>query len=175
MRALGPAAGIILLERDGLGVPTKPALDPFGAARRLRRKYRVPGPQWFSPLAYYQGPFSETAGLHGSSDFFQRVSINDQPPNVYLTATQTGLGVVPVQLRWARGRQDVLLIPYAEIERIELRPATRARLIWATPTTSSRLGQVIVTTKDERTARLTGTTVGQLSQFLVALGAIIET
>jgi hypothetical protein len=172
-----PATGVVLVERNGLGVPTKPALDPFGFGRRQQGKHRVTGRQWFSPPAYFQGPFDDNAGLLGSNAYFQRVSINNKPPSAYLTATEAGLGIIPPQgwqMRKVRGRQDVLWVLYSDIERIELRPATRPRMSFMSPSTSSKLGEVIVTTKDKRTARLTGTTVTGLSEFLVSLGATVE-
>jgi hypothetical protein len=171
-----PASGIVLVQRHGLGVATKPARDPLGIWRRRRRRNRVEGRQWFSPLAYFQGPYDE-AGLKDSGEFFRLTSLNNKPPQVYLTATETGLGIVPIQnrmMRKGRGTQSILWTTYPEIDRIELKPASRSRLSVMTPSTSSELGEVIVTTKTGQVARLTGTSVTEFSEFLQSLGAIVE-
>jgi hypothetical protein len=164
------------VQRQGLGVETKPARDPFGIWHRRRRLNRIPGRQWFSPLAYYQGPFGEEAGLQGSGDFFQRTNLNNKPPQAYLTATETGIGIVPIQnrmMRKGRGTQGILWTTYRAIDQIELRPASRPRLSVMTPSTSSQLGEVIITTRTGKVAKLTGTTVTEFSKFLQSLGATV--
>jgi hypothetical protein len=93
-----PASGVRVLQTDGLGVPPKPPLDPFGVWRRRRRRYRAPGRQWFSPVAYYLGPFDEQSGLDGCTEFFRRSNLYGKPPQVYLTATETGLGIIPIRI-----------------------------------------------------------------------------
>jgi len=101
---------MIVLQRQGLGVTKKTVRDPLGIWHRRRRRNRVPGRQWFSPLAYYQGPFDEN-GLEGSGQFFRRTSLNSKPPQIYLTATESGLGIVPIQnrmMRKARGTEGTL-------------------------------------------------------------------
>jgi hypothetical protein len=164
------------VERDGLGPSTKPPRDPFGVWRRRRRQVLDSGRQWFSPLAYFQGPFDSKNGLSGSEEFFRRTSLNGKPPQIYLAATETRMGIVPIQnamMRKGRGTQEILWTSYSDIDQIELKPATRSRMSAITPTTSSHLGEVIIGLKRGGTGRLTGTTVEELSQFLVSLGAVI--
>src|ERR1700757_3138884 len=124
-----PASGVKVLQLDGLGVPPTTPLDPFGIWRRRRRQFRVPGRQWFSSLAYYLGPFDEVSGLEGCIDFFRRSSLYGKPPQVYLTATETGLGIIPTQngiMRKGRGPADTIWLAFDRIRTLQLRPATKA-------------------------------------------------
>ena len=172
-----PAAGVVVLQKSGLGIETKPPLDPFGVWHRSYRRNQVPGQQWFSPLAYYLGPFDDQHGLDGSIAFYRRTSINNKPPQIYLTATEEGLGIVPTQ-NWlmarGRGRASTLRIAYGEIATVRLDPATKDRMSVILPNTAHQLGQVVVTTSSHRKATLSGTTVSGLSALLQALGAQIQ-
>ena len=172
-----PAAGIVVVQTSGLGVETKPPLDPFGVWQRRRRKNQVPGMQWFSPIAYYLGSFDDHDGLQGSVEFFRRANNYGKPPQIYLIATESALGIIPTQ-NWmmvrGRGKAQTLWTPYVDIKLVELEPATKDRMPVMLPTTAYQLGQVVILTKDNRKATLSGTTVSGLSAFLTSLGARIQ-
>ena len=122
------AAGVVLRQSQGLGTPSAPPLDPFGAWVRRKRRYRVAGRQWLSPLGYYFGPFEGPSSLPGAHELFRRTSLGGKPPSVYLTATETGLGIIPTSnwiMRLGRGA---------------LSRAEDARLILAASTTAATLG-----------------------------------
>jgi hypothetical protein len=176
--ATGPAAGVVVHQQDGLGVVTKPPRDPLGIWRRRRKRHAESGRQWFSPISYYLGPFDDATGLEGSTQFFRRTNLYRKPPQVYVTTTETGLGIVPIT-NWimtkGRGAAETLWLPYPTIDSIELRPATKERMSVMLPNTAWQLGQIIITTNANRTARLSGTTVRGLSAFLKSLGATVET
>ena len=167
------------MQKSGLGVETtQPPADPFGIWKRRQRKYRVAGRQWFSPLGYYLGPFNDHEGLDGCSEFFRRSSLYGKSPQINLIATEEGLGFIPSQ-NWmmvrGRGRAETLWTPYAYLQSVQLKPATKARMWTMLPTTAYQLGQVMILTKSQRKATLSGTTVSGLSAFLASLGAQIVT
>ena len=172
----GSAVGVKVLQPEGLGVAPKPPLDPFGVWRRRCRQYRTAGRQWFSPLAFYLGPFDEQYGLEGSVDFFRRSSLHGKPPQVYLTATENAVGIIPTQnwmMRKGRGTAGAIWLPYDNVTKVQLEPATKARMAIMLPNTAYQLGQVLLTTNDDRRAKLSGTPVAELSEFLASLGATI--
>lgn len=165
-------------QRSGLGVQTEPPPDPFGIRRQRQRQNRVPGEQWFSPIAFYLGPYDDRLGLEGSLEFFRRTGLYGNPPQVYLTATESGLGIIPIQnwlMRKARGRAKTLWTRYEDIREIELQPASKARKSVMRPATAHQLGAVTIRTTTGRTGALSGTTVAGLSKLLVTLGAEIQT
>ena len=175
--AAGPATGVLVLQRDGLGVPTRSPLDPFGTWHRSLKKYKEGGRQWFSPIAYYLGPFNEATGLEGSELFFRQANPYGKPPQVYVTATESRIGIIPITnwvMRKGRGAAKTIWLPYSQVQSVELRPATKARMPTMLPSTAWQLGQIILTCKSLRTATLSGTTVSDLSAFLASLGAAIE-
>jgi hypothetical protein len=172
-----PAAQVVLRQSQGLGVPSAQPLDPFGVRARRQRQHRAIGRQWFSPLGYYLGPFRGPDALSGADEFFHRTNLYRKPPQIYLTATESGVGIIPTStwmMRRARGAPRVLWITYDALEAVELSPATLPRMSVVTPRTSSKLGQVVLVTTDSRTATLSGTTVDGLSAFLQSLGARLE-
>lgn len=173
----GPATGVLVVQLSGLGVPSSPALDPFHILGHRREQNRVEGRQWFSSITYYFGPFDDIKGIQGSRKLYRLTNLYGKPPQVYLTATETGLGIVPTSnsmMRRFRGRQETIWTPYSDIREIDLKPATKARMAVMTPGTASQLGEVMITTKDNRTATLKGSTVDSLSKFLSTLGATIQ-
>ena len=173
-----PASNVAIIQTSGLGVETKPALDPFGVWHRRQKKNRVPGKQWFSSLAYYLGPFGDGAGLDESAEFFRKTSLYGKPPQIYLTATDGGLGIIPTSnsiMRSGRGVQPTIWVTYTDIESVELHPASKARMRLMTPGSAYKLGQVVIHTRAGRKALLSGTTVAGLSAFLVSQGAHVQT
>lgn len=173
-QAPGPAHGVLLEVPHGLGVPSKTARDPFEILAKRKREYAAEGPQWFSPIAYFLGPYEEPGCVRGAAELFRKTNLYGNPPQIYLTATTVGLGIVPTSnwlMRLFRGTQGVLWIPYADVRSIEFHPAIVARMAVMVPATSSRLGQIQIKTKDGRTAKLSGTTVDGLFSFLQGLGA----
>ena len=164
-----PASNVLLLQPLGTGPDLEPPYDPLGIGKRRRRQNGVTGRQWFSPIVYYVGPFGEEVGLDGSGPFFRRANAYGKPPQVYLTATETGLGIVPARRR----RAEALWTTYDRIGSIELRPGAKARKIAMTPRTAVEIGETVMATTDKRRAHFTGTPVNGLFRFLLELGATV--
>jgi hypothetical protein len=171
-----PASGLLLRQPNGLGVPSAQPRDPFGVWTKRERQYRTGGRQWLSPLAYYLGPFEGANALIEAQEFFRRTNLGGKPPQVYLTATEAGIKILPTSnwmMRLVRGTQSAVSLAYGSLESVEFTPAKVARMSVTMPGTSSKLGQVILRTNDARTATISGTTVDTLSAFLQSLGAHI--
>ena len=162
----GPASGLVIIRNSGSGFAAEPPYDPFGVWRRRRRQHAIPGHQWVSPLAYYLGPFDDHDGLEMSQICFGRSSYEGKPPQIYLTAAQTGIGIIP-----AKGKGRSLWLRYEEVDSIELRPGSRGRIVMMTPSTASRIGEVSIVTKQHRRAELSGIPNGGLYDLLTVLGA----
>ena len=164
-----PASGVVVVEPSGSGPDPVPPYDPFGTWKRRRRQYAVPGRQWFSPIAYYVGPFDKE-GLQGSADFFRRASLYGKPPQVYLMATETGIGIIPTRRR----RTAPLWITWELISRLELIAGLKARKMAMTPGTATETGKIVLTTTEDRNAVFTGAPISGLSTLLRDLGATIQ-
>jgi hypothetical protein len=164
----GPASGLVIIRSsDPEAVVREPPYDPFGVWRRRRRQHVIPGHQWISPLAYYRGPFDDHDGLDLSQMFFGRSSYSGKPLQIYLTAAETGIGIIP-----AKGKGKSLWLRYEEVDSIELRPGSTARMVLMTPSTASRIGEISIVTKQHRRADLSGIPNGGLCDLLTALGAL---
>jgi hypothetical protein len=98
--------------------------------------------------------------------FFDRSSHVGKPPHVYLTAAETGIGIIP-----AKGKGRALWLRYEEVVSIELRPGSRGRTVMMTPTTASRIGEVSIVTTQQRRAELSGIPNSGLYDLLTDLGA----
>ena len=145
----GPASDVAIIQKTGLGVETKPAHDPFGVWHRRRRRNRVPGEQWFYPWPT-TSDHSITLVLMKAAEFFRKTSLYGKPPQVYLTASEEGLGIVPISnwmMRRGRGVQHTIWVSYSDIESVELHPATKDRMSVMTPNTAQQLGQAIIHTR----------------------------
>ena len=163
----GPASGLVIIRNSGSGVVVpEPPYDPFGVWRRRRRQHAIPRHQWVSPLAYYLGPFDDHDGLDLSQMFFDRSRYVGKPPQIYLTAAETGIGIIP-----AKGKGRSLRLRYEEVVPIELRPGSRGRMVMMTPSTASRIGEVSIVTKQHRRAELSGIPNRGLYELLTDLGA----
>src|SRR5271155_4169316 len=123
----GPASGLVIIRNPGSGMAPEPPYDPFGVWRRRRRQHAIPGHQWVSPLAYYRGPFDDHDGLDLSQMFFGQSSYSGKPLQIYLTAAETGIGIIP-----AKGKGRSLWLRYEEVASIELRPGSRGRIVMVT-------------------------------------------
>ena len=162
----GPASGLVIIRNSGSGSVPEPPYDPFGVWRRRRRQHVIPGHQWVSPLAYYRGPFDDHDGLDLSQMLFGRSSYPEKPLHIYLTAAETGIGIIP-----AKGKGKSLWLRYEEVASIELRPGSTARMMMMTPATASKIGEVSIVTKQHRRAELSGIPNGGLYDLLKYLGA----
>ena len=162
----GPASGLVIIRNSGSGVVPEPPYDPLGVWSRRRRQHAIPGHQWVSPLAYYRGPFDDHDGLDLSQMFFGRSSYVGKPLQIYLTAAETGIGIIP-----AKGKGRSLWLRYEEVASIELRPGSTARMVMMTPSTASKIGEVSIVTKQHRRAELSGIPNGGLYDLLTELGA----
>ena len=162
----GPASGLVIIRNSGSGLAPEPAYDPFGVWSRRRRQHAIPGHQWVSPLAYYHGPFDDHEGLDLSQIFLGRSSHAGKPLQVYLTAAETGIGIIPT-----KGKGRSLWLRYEEVASIELRPGSTARMVMMTPSTASKIGEVSIVTKQHRRAELSGIPNRGLYDLLTELGA----
>ena len=169
-----PADGVVLRQPDGLGVATKAPLDPFGSGvgggidtlQGVANGFPRSATTWVL----------STTGARWLTGVIRRTNLDGKPPQVYVTATETGLGVIPTSnwmMRKGRGPAEAIWLRYPEIATIELRPATAARMPVMVPTSVWQLGQIIVTATSGQTGTLSGTTVTELSAFLV-YGAKVE-
>lgn len=161
---------MVLIQPLGPGPDDEPPYDPFGIWKRRRRQNQMPGRQWFSPIVYYVGPYDDQEGLEGSAHFFRRANLYGRPPQVYITATECRLGIIPTRRR----RVEPLWVTYNRVRSIELTPGTKARKMAMTPQTASEIGETVLITSDDRRAVFTGTPVGGLSRFLSDLGAMLQ-
>jgi hypothetical protein len=98
--------------------------------------------------------------------FFGRSSYPEKPLHIYLTAAETGIGIIP-----AKGKGKSLWLRYEEVASIELRPGSTARMVMMTPATASKIGEVSIVTKQHRRAELSGIPNGGLYDLLKYLGA----
>jgi len=169
VQPLGPGSAVRVLQMHGLIADELPAYDPFGTWAARRQQWSVPGRQWFSPLAYYTGPFDDDEGLVGASEFLDRYNISlVRALQVYLTATEMGFGIIPAvpkALPW--------WIAYDDISQVQLIPGTKGRLAISTPRRARKIGVTTITTKQHRKASFAGTPIGGLSALLSELGAQI--
>jgi hypothetical protein len=124
---------------------------------------------WMSRVAFYERPFDE-AGLRGAKHFETQHGSYNNPPQVRLAVTAEGLLVGP-----SGHSGDPMKLPFAEIESVELIPGTKKWMIVVTPPIASRLGRVVLTTTDGRTARLSGILPEDLEAALVRQGATTTT
>jgi hypothetical protein len=163
----GPASGLVIIRNSRSGaVAPEPPYDPFGVWRRRRRQHAIPGHQWVSPLAYYRGPFDDHDGLDLFQTLFGRSSNSGKPLQIYLTAAETGIGIIP-----AKGKGRSLWLRYEEVASIELRPGSTARMVMMTPSAARKIGEVSIVTKQHRRAELSGIPSGGLYDLLTVLGA----
>jgi hypothetical protein len=98
--------------------------------------------------------------------FLGRSSHAGKPLHIYLTAAETGLGIIP-----ARGKGRSLWLRYEEIDSIELRPGSTAKMVMMTPSAASKIGEVSIVTKQQRRAELSGIPNRGLYDLLMDLGA----
>jgi hypothetical protein len=98
--------------------------------------------------------------------FFDRSSYVHKPQQIYLTAAETGIGIIP-----AKGKGRSLWLRYEEVVSIELRPGSGDRMVMMTPSTASRIGEVSIVTKQHRRAELSGIPNRGLYDLLTDLGA----
>jgi len=165
----GPARNVRVLQTHDLGPDEYPPHDLFGAREAITRRWSVPGRQWFSPLAYYTGPFDDEEGFVGATEFLDHYNFSFREAlEVYLTAAQTGFGIVP-----AVRKAVPWWIAYDDISLVELVPGTRSRLAIATPGRAREIGVTTLTNKEGRKAISAGTPVRGLSALLSHLGAQI--
>ena len=68
------------------------------------------------------------------------------------------------------GSADLLWLRYEEIDSIELRPGSTARMVMMTPSTASKIGEVSIVTKQQRRAELSGIPNRGLYDLLTELG-----
>jgi hypothetical protein len=97
---------------------------------------------------------------------FGRSGYEGKPLQIYLTAAETGIGIIP-----AKGKGRSLWLRYEEVASIELRPGSTARMMMMTPSTASKIGEVSIVTKEHRRAELSGIPNGGLYDLLTGLGA----
>jgi hypothetical protein len=162
----GPASGLVIIRHPGSGMAPEPPFDPFSVWSHRRRQHAIPGHQWVSPLAYFRGPFDDRNCLDLSQMFLGRSSHAGKPLHIYLTAAETGLGIIP-----ARGKGRSLWLRYDEIDSIELRPGSTAKMVMMTPSAASKIGEVSIVTKQQRRAELSGIPNRGLYDLLMDLGA----
>ena len=165
----GPACNLTVLQPHDLEPDECPPHDFLGARQASRGRWSVPGRQWFSPLAYYTGPFDDDEGFVGASEFLRRYNISlREALQVFLTVTDKGFGMIP-----AVRKAVPWWIACDDISRVELVAGTRSRLAIATPSRARNIGVTTLTTKQSRKAVFTGTPVRGLSALLSELGAQI--
>jgi hypothetical protein len=169
--ASSPASGLVVTQRDGLGVPPKRDSGPFG--RRRRRHYEVSGRQWFSGVCYFTGPFDEASGLSDADRFPRGGRYYGDPPQVHLTATESAFGIIS-GAPWRLRGSSPLWVRYESIDSVELHPASVAQMRVRFPDTARQLGTVDILTRDHRRAELVGPQVAGLSSFLNEMGATIR-
>jgi hypothetical protein len=98
--------------------------------------------------------------------FFGRSSYAGKPLQIYLTAAETGIGIIP-----AKGKGKAFWLRYEEVASIELRPGSTARMVRMTPSAASKIGEVSIVTKQQKRAELSGIPNGGLYELLTGLGA----
>jgi hypothetical protein len=66
------------------------------------------------------------------------------------------------------------MVPFGELQTVELIEGTHPRRLWVTPPVAARRGQVVVTTTQGQVAKFTGVPVEGIRTALQERGATIE-
>jgi hypothetical protein len=133
-----------------------------------RRLYGSDPEDWMSRTIFYVGPFDQS-GLEGAVQFERLHSRYNNPPQVRFLVTSDGVRFGP-----AGHSGNPMVIPFDDLDSVDLLEGTRPRMLVITPPIADRVGQVVLRTTSGRLARLSGLSIEGVRAALAQKGALIE-
>jgi len=133
-----------------------------------RRLYSSSTEDWMSRTCFYVGPF-DGSGLPGAASFERQHSRNGHPPQVRLVLSNNALAFGP-----AGHSGSSLDIPFSSIHLVDLYEGSHPHKLLITPPVAAQRGQVVVTTTQGHTAKVSGIPIEGIQTALRDRGATIE-